>query len=160
MSSEKDRTQTPARLLIADDHPLLREGIRAMLSGEPDLEVIGEAQNGLEALEMCRTLRPDLILMDVRMPQMDGLEATRIIKEECPKTSILMLTVYEDPDYLWEAIRAGAAGYALKTSAAQELLEAVRRALRGEWPFDQELATQLLRRLANETHNRKGASRS
>src|SRR5829696_6783207 len=155
MPGVNDRTQPPARLLIADDHPLLRQALRSMHSGEPDLEVIGEAQNGLEALEMCRTLRPDLVLMDLWMPEMGGLEATQKIKEECPQTSILMLTAYEDPDCLWEAIRAGAAGYALKTSTPQELLEAVRRVLWGEWPFDQELAMRVLRRLANETQKKE-----
>src|SRR5215203_1629241 len=121
MTSVNNRTHPPARLLIADDHPLVRQGIHAMLASEPDLEVVGEAQNGLEALEMCRSLRPDVVLMDVRMPEMDGLEATRMIKAECPQTSILMLTVHDDPDCLWEAIRAGAAGYALKITTPQEL---------------------------------------
>jgi len=155
MSSVNDRTHPPARLLLADDHPLVRQGIGAMLSSELDLDVIAEAQNGIEALKMCRTLRPDLVLMDIRMPQMDGLEATRRIKEECPNTSVLMLTVHDDPDCVWEAIRAGAAGYALKLSTAQELVEAVRKVLRGEWPIDQELAVRVLRRLANETYTRK-----
>ncbi len=85
-----------------------------MLAREPDLEVIGEAENGREALELCRKLRPDLVLMDVRMPEMDGLGATRAIKEECPTTSVLMVTSHENPDYLLSAIRAGAAGYVLK----------------------------------------------
>jgi len=149
-----DRTQPAARLLLADDHPLIRQGIHAMLAGEPDLEIIAEAQNGQEALEMCRTLRPDLILMDLRMPEMDGLEATRMIKAECPQTSILILTVHDDPECVWEAIRAGAAGYALKITTPQELREAIRRVLRGELPFDQELAVRLLRRLANETYKK------
>jgi len=99
-----------ARLVIADDHALLRSGIRSMLAGEPDLEVVGEAANGQEALELCRSLQPDLVLMDVRMPRMDGLAATRAIKEEFPRTSVVMVTMQEDPDYLFEAVIAGAAG--------------------------------------------------
>ena len=100
----------PARLIIADDHDLVRDGMRTMLSREPDLEVVGEAKNGQEALEFCRDLRPDLVLMDVRMPKMDGLAATREIKAECPKTAILIVTTHENPDYLLDAIKAGAAG--------------------------------------------------
>lgn len=155
MSTIADRNQPQARLLIADDHPLFRKGIHAMLATEEDLAVIEEAENGSEALELCRTLQPDLVLMDVNMPVMDGLEATRRIKEECPRTSILILTVLEDPDYLWQAIRAGAAGYALKITTPRELLTAVRKVLKGEFPIDQDLAMGVLRRLAEESHNNK-----
>ncbi len=90
----------PARLLIADDHDLVREGLRAVLAGEVDLEVVGEARDGQEALKMCRSLEPDLVLMDVRMPKSDGLEATRAIKEEMPKVSVVMVTMHENPR-LW-----------------------------------------------------------
>src|ERR671932_2860326 len=118
-----------ARLVIADDNNLIRSGLRAMLAGQPDLEVIGEAENGREALELCRLHSPDLVLMDVRMPEMDGLAATRAIKEECPTTSILMVTTHESPDYLLDAIRAGAAGYVLKDGTKQQLVSAVRGVL-------------------------------
>ena len=138
----------PARVLIADDHDLVREGLLAVLEDEPDLEVVGEAKNGREALEMCRQMRPDLILMDVRMPEMDGLAATRAIKEELPTTSVVMVTMHENPDYLLEAIRAGAAGYILKDAAGDRLVEAVRRTLEGEAPLNEGLAMQLLQRLA------------
>ncbi|MGH3088479.1 MAG: response regulator transcription factor [Rubrobacteraceae bacterium] len=139
-----------ARILIADDHDLMREGLRAMVSGEPDLEVVGEARDGREAVEMCRELRPDLVLMDVRMPRMDGLEATRAIKGWDPKVGVLMVTTYEDPSYLLEAVKAGAAGYVIKDATRQELVDAIRRALEGEHPLDQDLAMQLLKRLATE----------
>lgn len=119
-----------------------------MLVGEPDLEIVGEAADGREALELCRRLRPDLVLMDVCMPQMDGLAATRAIKEEVPSTCVLVLTTYENVDYLLEAVGAGAAGYVIKDASCRELTDAVRRALRGESPLDQELAMQLLRRAA------------
>src|SRR5215218_5027884 len=139
-----------AHLLIADDHALVREGLRTMLSGEDGIEVIGEAHNGQQALEACRELTPDLVLMDVRMPVMDGLEATRKIKAEMPKTSVMMVTMHENPDYLFEAVRAGAAGYVLKDASGERLLSAVRRTLEGESPLNQELAMRLLVRLSRE----------
>ena len=139
-----------ARVLIADDHDLVREGLRAVLAGEEDLEVVGEATDGQEALKMCRALKPELVLMDVRMPKSDGLEATRAIKEEMPQVSVVMVTMHENPDYLLEAIRAGAAGYILKDAEGERLVGAVRRTLNGESPLDEELAMQLLRSLARE----------
>ena len=108
ISPEDVRGQT--RLAIVDDHDLTRESLQNMLSDEPDIEIVGEAANGRQALLLCSRCRPDLILMDVRMPVMDGLEATRKIKQEMPKTSVMMLTMHENPDYLLGAIKAGAAG--------------------------------------------------
>jgi len=140
-----------ARLLIADDHALVREGLRTMLSGEDGIEVIAEANDGQQALDVCRELMPDLVLMDVRMPLMDGLEATRKIKQEMPKTSVMMVTMHENPDYLFEAVKAGAAGYVLKDASGERLLSAVRRTLEGESPLNQELAMRLLRRLARKS---------
>src|SRR5215216_2990800 len=131
-----------ARLLIADDHALVREGLRTMLSGEEGIEVIAEANDGQQALHACRELKPDLVLMDVRMPVMDGLEATKKIKQEMPKTSVMMVTMHENPDYLFEAVKAGAAGYVLKDASGERLLSAVRRTLEGESPLNQELAME------------------
>lgn len=141
---------TPARVLIVDDHELVRDGFKRMLSYEEDLEVVGEASNGREAVELCRRLNPDLVLMDVRMREMDGLEATRVIKAEQPSVSVLVVTTYENADYLLEAIKAGAAGYVLKDASNQQLTNAMRRALEGESPINQELATQLIQRLVRE----------
>ncbi len=138
------------RLLVAEDHALVREGIRSMLASEADLGVAGEASNGREAVEACRSLNPDLVLMDVRMPEMDGLEATRAIKAAQPTVSVLMVTTHRDPDYLLEAVRAGAAGYVLKESTKRELLDAVRRVLSGESSLDQDLSMQIMRRIAKE----------
>ena len=140
----------PARLLIADDHDLVRDGYQRMLDREPDLEVIGEAKNGREAVELCSELQPDLVLMDVRMPEMDGIEATRVIKEELPQTSVLVVTTYDNPDYLYEAVEAGAAGYILKDAPKRQLLGAVRRTLNGESPLNQELAMQVISRFSRE----------
>ncbi len=147
-SSPPPTKAAAARLLIADDHDLVREGLRAVLSGEEDLQVVGEARDGQEALQMCRSLEPDLVLMDVRMPKSDGLEATRAIKEEMPGVSVVMVTMHENPDYLLEAIRAGAAGYILKDAEGERLVGAVRRTLNGESPLNEELTMRLLRSLA------------
>ena len=140
----------PARLLIVDDHELARAGLRSMLAGEPDLEVVGEAGTGREALALCDRLAPDLILMDVRMPELDGLAATAAVKAQCPTTSVVVVTMYEDPDYLFRAVQAGAAGYLLKDATRREVLAVVRRVLQGDAVLDPALASRLLRRLAAE----------
>jgi DNA-binding NarL/FixJ family response regulator len=139
-----------ARVLIADDQQVIRHGLHHIVSLAPELEVIGEASNGREAVELCRTLRPDVVLMDINMPLMDGLAATRAIKREHPNIAVLMVTMYENPDYLLEALDAGAAGYVLKDAPAQRLINSIHRTLQGESPLNQELATVLLRRLAEE----------
>jgi len=160
---EASREATPsqgARLLIADDHALVREGLRTMLSGEDGIEVIAEANDGQQALDVCRELEPDLVLMDVRMPVMDGLEATKKIKQEMPKTSVMMVTMHENPDYLFEAVKAGAAGYVLKDASGERILSAVRRTLEGESPLNQELAMQLLVRLSRESGSSEQGSRA
>ncbi len=143
-----------ARVLIADDQQVIRHGLHHIVSLAPELEVIGEASNGREAVELCRTLRPDLVLMDINMPLMDGLAATRAIKREHPNIAVLMVTMYENPDYLLEALDAGAAGYVLKDAPAQRLINSIHRTLQGESPLNQELATVLLRRLAEERKQR------
>jgi DNA-binding NarL/FixJ family response regulator len=144
----------PARLLIVDDHELVRSGLLRVLSREEALTVVGEAENGRQAVKLCRTLRPDLVLMDVRMPEMDGIAATRTIKQELPATIVLVVTTYDSPDYLLEAVEAGAAGYVLKDTPKDRLLNTVRRALEGESPLNQELAMQLIQRLAKEHKER------
>jgi DNA-binding NarL/FixJ family response regulator len=148
----------PARLVLVDDHELARDGLRDILTDVPDLEIVGEAADGREALELCRHTRPDLVLMDLRMPQMDGLEATREVKREHPKTSVLVMTMHENPDYLLEALRAGAAGYLLKDAGQDDVISAIRGVLSGESPIAPELAARLLRRLALEERERGGRS--
>jgi DNA-binding NarL/FixJ family response regulator len=137
-------------MIIADDHELSRAGLRSMLAGERGLELVGEASNGSEAVALCRELQPDLALLDVRMPEMDGLAATRAIKQVCPKTCVLIITTHEHADYLLSALKAGAAGYMLKDITRQELLSAVRRVLRGESILDSEVISRALQRLAGE----------
>ncbi len=119
------------RVLLVDDHELVRQGISAMLHGAPDLQVVGEAKTGREALEAARRELPDVVLMDVRMPDMDGLEATKRIKEERPRTAVIMLTMHDNPAYLRDAVKAGAAGYLLKDVSKDELIDAVKQVATG-----------------------------
>ena len=120
------------RILIADDHGVLRAGLRALLNAEPDLEVVGEAADGDEALRLTRTLQPDIVLMDVSMPGCGGIEATRRLKELRSDVRVLILTVHEDSGLLQEAIRAGASGYILKRAAESELVNAIQAVWRGD----------------------------
>jgi DNA-binding NarL/FixJ family response regulator len=135
------------RLVIVDDHDLARAGLASLLSTDSRLRIVGEATNGREAVALCRHLRPDLVLMDVRMPDLDGLAATRAIKQDCPETSVVIVTMHENADYLVEALRAGAAGYVLKGATKQELVSTVSRVLSGEPVISSELTIQVLRRL-------------
>ncbi len=135
-----------ARVLLVDDHDMIRRGLRRVLGTQPDLEVVGEASDGREAIELTRRLRPDVVLMDIRMPVMDGLEATRRIKAEMPGVCVLVVTSYEEPEYLLEAIEAGAAGYVPKGEPASRLVDAIRGSLGGEPSLDQELVARLIRR--------------
>jgi DNA-binding NarL/FixJ family response regulator len=120
------------RVLIVDDHPITRDGLRAALNGARDLEVVGEAASGEEALEAARALRPDLVFMDVRMPGMGGLEATRVIRSELPQTKIILFTIDESRAAISEAIRAGVSGYLLKDVTSDDLVRAARMAMDGK----------------------------
>ena len=136
--------QEPSRIVIADDHPLFRCAIRQTLESHSDFEVVGEAANGREALELCRRLRPELVLMDLRMPQMDGVAATHAIKRELPKILVLILTAIDESRGLSDSLEAGAAGYILKDAPAAHITHAVRRVLSGGSALDDELAMRLL----------------
>jgi len=136
------------RLLIADDHHIVRKGIKALLATEPDLQVVGEADNGVEAVEKAGALKPDVILMDLMMPQMDGIEATRRITAERPETRILVLTSFAADDKVFPAVKAGALGYLLKDSAPEQLLEAIRQVHRGEPSLEPSIARKVLLELA------------
>jgi DNA-binding NarL/FixJ family response regulator len=144
------RREEPARVVIVDDHQLAREGLQRMLAGEPDLAVVGEAATGREALALCARLRPDLVLMDVRMPDLDGLAATRALRSESPDTGVIIVTVHDDPDYLFKALSAGAAGYLLKDSTKEQVLDAMRQVLRGAFLLNSDVMTRLVQLLASE----------
>ncbi|MDQ3891386.1 MAG: response regulator transcription factor [Actinomycetota bacterium] len=131
------------RVLVADDHPVFRYGMRALLSFDPDTELVGEATDGEEAVARALELRPDVILMDFDMPEMDGIEATRKILEARPNTSILMVTMSEDDEAVVAAVRAGARGYVLKDAEGEEMLLAIRAAAGGEAIFSPTIAQRL-----------------
>jgi len=125
---------TPTRILLADDHALVRRGLRLILDAEPDLEVVAEAANGAEAVEFARSADIDLAILDIAMPRMTGLQAAREISQRSPEIRLLILSMYDNEQYLFEALKAGASGYVLKSVADQDLLAACRAAMRGE-PF-------------------------
>ncbi len=125
----------PIKVLLVDDHALFRKGVASALALQRDIEVVGEASNGQEALTKARELMPDVILMDISMPGMDGLEATRRIKAEVPHVRIIILTVAEEDKSLFEAIKSGAHGYLLKTIEPRPLFETLRGVFRGEAPI-------------------------
>jgi DNA-binding NarL/FixJ family response regulator len=124
----------PARLLLADDHAMVRRGLRLVLDAEPDLEVVAEAGDGAEALDVARRTELDLAVLDVSMPRMTGLQAAGEMIALCPELRVLMLSMHENEQFLFEALKAGASGYVLKSAADRDLVEACRAALRGE-PF-------------------------
>ncbi len=122
------------RILIADDHGIVRSGLRLLLERQPDLEVVGEAADGAEARDLAVRERPDLAILDVKMPKLTGLQATREIKQQAPEVAVLILSMHDDERYLFEALKAGASGYVLKAQADTDLLAAIRAVGRGE-PF-------------------------
>lgn len=132
------------RVLLADDHHLFREGLSNIINSQPDFEIIGEARDGLEALVMARELKPDLILMDVSMPGVDGLEATDRIKQEMPEVIVVMLTVRDENEHLFQAIRNGAQGYLLKSIQSNEMLRLLRGAVRGDAAITPSLGGRML----------------
>ncbi len=139
----------PARVLIVDDHELARAGLAAVLMREPGIELIGEAGDGAAALDFVACQPVDLVMMDLQMPVIDGIEATRRIKALRPDISIIVITVQSKPDLLMEALRAGVAGYLLKDASRREIVGAVRQVLRGEAFLNADLVLQTLRRLAH-----------
>lgn len=139
----------PLRVLIADDHPLFRDGLRVMLASAEDMELVGEATTGEEAVTMAAELRPDVIVMDVKMPPLSGIEATRRIVESSPNVRVLMVTMFEDDATVFQAMRAGARGYVLKGANYDEMLRAIRAVGNGEGIFSPKIAARLMNFFAN-----------
>jgi DNA-binding NarL/FixJ family response regulator len=141
----------PLRVLIADDHPFFRDGLRVLLEATPDTELVGEATDGDEAVALAAELRPDVILMDLRMPGIGGIEATRKILSESPHIGVLVVTMVEDDDSVFAAMRAGARGYLLKGADKEEMLLAIRAVGRGEAVFGPGIARRLTQYFAPRT---------
>ncbi len=141
------------RVLLADDHALFRQGLRQLLELEDDIEVIGDASTGEEAQQMVTELRPDVVLMDINMPDVDGITATRNILAEYPNTSIVILTMYREDDYAFQAVRAGARGYLLKNAGSQDVVRAVRVTSQGASMVDPTLVPSLLREFHRLVNN-------
>ncbi|MFQ5854334.1 MAG: response regulator [Anaerolineae bacterium] len=146
----------PLKVLLVDDHPLFLEGLRNLLTAR-GIEVVGTASDGLKALAQARALRPDVVLMDIKMPRCDGLEATRLIKTEMPDTRIVMLTVSADDRDLFEAIKSGASGYLLKSLDADRFFELLSGVAQGEAPISRDLATKILEEFAQQAQRAEAA---
>lgn len=136
------------RLLLVDDQALFREGLRTLLSVYPELSVVGEAANGEEALQQAEILRPDVVLMDLRMPVLDGVTATRRLKETRPSSRVIILTTFDDDEYVFDGLRAGAVGYLLKDVSSEKLVEAIRTTARGESFLQPNIAAKLVAEFA------------
>jgi DNA-binding NarL/FixJ family response regulator len=141
-------TSAPIRVVVADDHPIVRQGVVALLQAEAGIEVIAEVADGRQALSAAVTKDPDVVLMDLRMPAMDGVEATRAVRNRCPDVAVLVLTTYDTDEAIVRAVEAGAAGFMLKDSPTEDLVDAVRRAASGETV----LAPPVTRRLEQRLH--------
>jgi len=136
---------TKLRVFLADDHAVIREGLKSLVNAQPDMEIVGEVENGRLAWQLAKTLEPDVAVMDVSMPELNGVKATEILTQECPKIKVLALTVHEDQGYLRQILKAGAAGYVLKKAMAEELIHAIRTVAAGNTYIDPVLANNVVR---------------
>jgi DNA-binding NarL/FixJ family response regulator len=137
----------PIKILIADDHPLIRQGLQVVIEAQPDLKLVGEADNGEQAVQRVKALQPDIVIMDLQMPVKDGLAATREISQSVPQAQVLILTSFPDDENVYAAIKAGAVGFLLKDSSAEYLLDAIRIVYRGESVLHPAIARKLMREI-------------
>jgi len=150
------------RILLVDDHPLFREGVRALLSAEPDIEVVGEAADGKQAIEFAEKLSPDIIVMDLVMPEMNGMQAAQLLHDRYPDIKILILSMYDDDEYVCQILKAGASGYVLKRAAGEDLLRAIREIENGGSSLHPTVAAKLIkdyvRRTKSKEHRDSGSA--
>lgn len=149
--TESTKQVDSIRILIADDHAVVREGLRTLIGTEPGMEVVGEAEDGFEAVQQACTLRPDVILLDMVMPHMDGLEAINEIKRKCPEAHILVLTSFADDEKVFPAIKAGALGYLLKNVSPERLLNAIRDVHQGKPSMSSDIAKKLMHEIQRDS---------
>jgi DNA-binding NarL/FixJ family response regulator len=140
-------SKAPIRIILADDHPIVRAGIRAEIERMPNVEVLGEANDGREALDLVKKHEPDLLFMDISMKGLNGLEATARVTKEFPKTRVIILSMHQSEEYFWQAIKAGASGYLLKKAATAELATALKRVIGGEIYLTREISNRLVKKL-------------
>lgn len=157
MSSDQERRRSPVRVLVVDDHAIVREGTRRLLEQQPDIVVVGEAGDGEEALRLAESLQPDIVLMDVAMPRLNGVEATRRLKQRFPDMAVLVLSAYDDDAYVFAMIEAGAAGYLLKNASSQDLIRAIHAVREGEAVLHPAIARKVMLRLHSSGNHRTGA---
>jgi two-component system response regulator NreC len=148
----------PIRILIADDHAVVRSGLRSLLSAAPEIEVVGEAENGNETLQLAESLRPDMVLLDISMPPDNGVKTAQLLREKVPATIVLFLTMHEDESLLHEALRAGAAGYLIKRADEAEILQAIHAASRGDLYVHPAMTRALLHPTSANEDRRSGAA--
>lgn len=144
------------RIFLADDHKMVRDGLRLLIDGQRDMRVVGEAANGKQAVQEARALKPDVVVMDLSMPELNGLQATERLKAGWPEVKVVALTVHEDPSYLMQLCKAGAAGYVLKRSAGDDLIQAIRVVARGGLHFDPAVASKALTGRVGESPGKGG----
>jgi DNA-binding NarL/FixJ family response regulator len=154
--ASRGEAMSSIRVLLVDDESLVRAGLRAIIDAEPDLEVVGEAGDGAEAVSQVRTLRPDVVCMDVRMPHVDGIAATKLLTERAAATAVLVLTTFENDDYVYDALAAGASGFLLKRSAPEQVTAAIRTVHAGESLLFPDAVRRLVRAHGSQAPNRSG----
>ena len=147
MTMDRDNIMPKIRVLLAEDHAIMREGVREFIGRESDMEVVGEAGDGEEAVKLTSQLKPDVVVMDIRMPKLNGIEATKQIKAKLPNTAILILTAYDSDQYIFALLEAGAAGYLLKGIRTHELIDAIRAVYAGESVLHPVIASRVIRRV-------------
>src|SRR5258708_30764986 len=150
---------TKVRVLLVEDHKVMREGLRMVVNREPNMEVVGEADNGFAAITLTQELRPDVVVMDVSMPELNGLKATEMLKTRLPGTKVLILTRHTDSSYVQQLLRSGASGYVLKQSASEELVRAIRRVVTGQTYLDPAITEQALGSIAALGADRSAAAK-